>query len=145
MHVYFIVGVHFSCHNLCMFREYNNNPKGHYVGDCVVRAISKVMSRPWEKVYVELAIQGFMMCDMPSSNHVWGAYLMSEGYKRNIVPNTCPDCYTVADFVKDHETGKYVLATGSHVVAVCDGDYFDTWDSGDEIPIYYWEEVEDAE
>ena len=25
-----------------------------------------------------------------------------------------------------------------HVVAVIDGNYYDTWDSGDKIPIYYW-------
>jgi hypothetical protein len=27
-------------------------------------------------------------------------------------------------------------------VAVSDGDYFDTWDSGDEVPVYYFEKDE---
>ena len=85
------------------------------------------------------------MSDMPSSNHVWGAYLMSKGFERHIIPNTCPDCYTVKDFCEEHPEGTYILATGSHVVAVIDGDYYDTWDSGDEIPIYFWEEAQDAE
>lgn len=128
-----------------MYKETNLNPKGHYVGDCVVRAISTVMHRPWEKTYVELAIQGFMMSDMPSSNHVWGAYLASEGFSRAVIPNTCPDCYTVKEFCEDHEDGTFILATGSHVVAVIDGDYYDTWDSGDEVPVYYWKEDQDAE
>ena len=26
-----------------------------------------------------------------------------------------------------------------HVIAVENGDYYDNWDSGDEVPIYYWE------
>ena len=26
-----------------------------------------------------------------------------------------------------------------HVVTVQDGKYYDTWDSGNEIPVYYWE------
>jgi hypothetical protein len=31
-----------------------------------------------------------------------------------------------------------MLATGTHVVAVIDGNYYDTWDSGDEVPIALW-------
>lgn len=127
-----------------MFEEENRNPKGKYVGDCVVRAISTVLQEAWEKVYVELAIQGFTMSDMPTSNHVWGSYLASKGYKRYIIPNTCPDCYTIRDFAKDNPEGTFLLATGTHVVAVVDGDYYDTWDSGDEVPIYFWREEKDA-
>lgn len=78
------------------------------------------------------------MKDMPSSNAVWGAYLKSLGFKRYIIPNECPDCYTVSDFAKEHSSGVYILATGTHVVTVKDGDYYDTWDSGKEIPIYYF-------
>jgi len=78
------------------------------------------------------------MKDMPSANNVWGAYLRSIGYSQHVLPNTCPDCYTVIDFCNDYPTGKYILATGSHVVAVEDGNYFDSWDSGSETPIYYW-------
>ena len=54
------------------------------------------------------------------------------------MPNMCPPCYTVKDFCKDHPVGTYILATGSHVVTVVDGNYYDTWDSGTEVPIYYW-------
>ena len=121
-----------------MFKKFNPNPKGAYVGDCVVRAISKVTDTEWGYTYLDLAIQGFMMCDMPSANHVWGAYLQKKGYNRSIIPNSCPDCYTVEQFCEEHPEGEFVLATGSHVVAVADGDYYDTWDSGQEVPIYYW-------
>ena len=121
-----------------MYQYKNVNPKGHYVGDCVIRAISEATEQPWEKVYTELAVQGFMMADMPSSNHVWGAYLASKGFEREIIPNTCPDCYTVADFTRDNPEGVFILATGTHVIAVRDGDYIDTWDSGDEVPVYFW-------
>lgn len=81
---------------------------------------------------------GFEMFDMPSSNRVWGEYLKSRGYERFVIPNTCPDCYTIRDFCIEHPKGKYLVATGVHVVAVVDGDYYDTWDSGGELPIYYW-------
>ena len=50
----------------------------------------------------------------------------------------CPDCYTVADFAAEHPSGTYILSLSGHVVCVMDGDYYDTWDSGGEIPLYYW-------
>ena len=124
-----------------MYQYKNVNPKGHYVGDCVIRAIAEALEEPWEKVYTELAVQGFIMADMPSSNHVWGAYLSSRGFERDIIPNTCPDCYTVKDFTRDNPKGVFILATGTHVIAVKDGNYIDTWDSGDELPVYFWREI----
>lgn len=51
----------------------------------------------------------------------------------------CPECYTVADFCWDNPYGYYLLATGTHAVAVIDGDYYDTWDSGNESVAYYYE------
>lgn len=119
--------------------RYNTNPVSNLVGDCVVRAISILTDETWDDVYWGIAIQGFLMKDMPSSNSVWGEYLTRKGFRREVIPNTCPACYSVREFCEEHPYGKYLLATGSHVIAVVDGDYYDTWDSGDEIPIYYWE------
>ena len=120
------------------FVEYNPNPCGARVGDCTIRAISKVLKQSWEETYIGLAFQGFLMCDMPSANHVWGAYLRLKGLHRDILPSECPDCYTVRDFCRDYPKGEYVLAISGHVVAVVDGQYYDSWDSGSETPIYYW-------
>ena len=47
--------------------------------------------------------------------------------------------YTVEEFSADHQNGVFVLGLDGHVVTVVDGFYWDTWDSGQEIPIYYWE------
>ena len=116
----------------------NPNPYGSYVGDCVIRAISIAENKSWYDVYMGIALQGLAMCDMPSSNKVWGEYLKSKGYNRYIVPSDCPECYTIRDFCDEHFRARYILGTGSHVVAVIDGNYYDTWDSGDESPIYYW-------
>lgn len=118
---------------------YNPNPQNKLVGDCVIRAIAKLTDKTWEDAYMDVTLQGYMMKDMPSSNHVWGTYLRENGFIQHIIPDSCPDCYTVQDFCNEHPVGKYLLAIGSHVVAVQDGNYFDTWDSGDELPIYYWQ------
>ena len=124
------------------FEYYNPNPSRNLVGDCVIRAVSKLTDKSWDDTYLGIAMQGFIDKDMPSSNAVWDSYLRNNGYNRFTVPNTCPDCYTVLDFVADHPTGKYLLATGSHVIAIIDGVYFDTWDSGYEKPIYYYTKQE---
>lgn len=120
-----------------MFIEYNVNPYKR-VGDCVVRAIAMVLGESWEKVYWDVCEKGAQLYDMPDSNEVWSAYLFEQGFKRYIIPNECPNCYTVKDFCRDYPKGRYLLATGSHVIAVIDGDYYDTWDSGDETPIYFF-------
>lgn len=123
--------------------SYNANPIKKRVGDCTIRAISKAIDQDWERTYIELCLQGFIMCDMPSANHVWGAYLKNKGFRRAIIEDEYPDGYTVSDFCQDNPVGRYVLAISGHVVAVVDGMYYDTWDSGDEVPIYYWYRKED--
>lgn len=125
-----------------MFIQYNPNPVSNRVGDCVIRAISTVTNEDWDTVYIDLAIQGYLMKDMPSSNHVWATYLLNKGFERNVIPDTCPECYTVRDFCKEHPYGRYILATGSHVIATIHGDYLDTWNSGDEVVIYFFERKE---
>lgn len=79
------------------------------------------------------------MFDLPSSNAVWGSYLYLQGYDKHMIFNRRDHIMTVREFAEHHPKGTYLLATGSHVVTVKNGDYYDTWDSGDEIPIYYWE------
>lgn len=115
----------------------NPNPDGLLTGDCVIRAIAISENISWEDAYVGVMMEGLMMHKMPSDNEVWGSYLERHGYFWNYIQWRCPKCYTVREFV-DEVPGSYILATGTHVVAVKDGNYYDTWDSGNEAPIYYW-------
>ena len=121
-----------------MYIHVNPNPNGVYVEDCVVRAISIATDRSWDDIYAHLCLQGFIMKNMPSVNRVWGTYLSSIGFSRYPLPANCPDCYTIRDFCNENRSGVYILATGSHVVTVVDGNYCDAWDSGDEMPIEVW-------
>lgn len=118
---------------------YNPNPFKLSVGDCTIRAISCALNQSWKETYMGLVNQGYHMYDMPSANRVWGQYLKNNGFKKYQLPDTCPECYTIRDFCYDFPYGTYVVGTGEHVVCVYNGNYYDSWDSGNEIPIYYFE------
>lgn len=118
--------------------EWNPNPVGRRVGDCAVRAVAKALGVDWETAYAEMAVNGFSMGDMPSSDSVWGATLRQHGFYRTNLPDNCPDCYSAGDFCHDHPTGVYVLGFGGHVATVDNGDLYDSWDSSSEIPQFVW-------
>lgn len=117
-----------------MFVKNNPNPCKNLVGDCVIRAISIAEGRKWHDVYIDICTQGALMCDMPSSNAVWRAYLLSLKYDEHLADGDI----CVKEFAKLNNKGIYVLGTGTHAVAVVDGKYCDSWDSGDEpVMVYY--------
>ena len=126
-----------------VWRYVNLNPKGKSVGDCTVRAIAIATKKAWVDTYLDLCLMGMVMADMPSSNSVTAAYLKKNGFRRRTIPDDCPDCYTIADFCKDHPKGTYIIGTGSHLTTVIDGDLWDSWDSSNECPVYYFEKMED--
>lgn len=121
-----------------MYQQYNPNPRGKNVGDCTVRAIAKATGKEWGEAYLNLAVQGYLMGDMPSANACWGAYLRKLGFVRRMLPDSCPECYTLREFAEDYDQGTYIVALSGHVVCVEDGVIWDSWDSGGEVPLYYW-------
>ena len=126
-----------------MWRYFNDNPCGRVVGDCAIRAVSIALDISWEDAYRLIVNAGLRMCDMPSSDSVWGAVLRGEGFYRAAIPDSCPECYTAEQFCRDHPYGVYVLGFGGHVATVKDGILYDSWDSSQEIPQYYWYYKED--
>ena len=121
-----------------MWIKYNNNPAGRAVGDCAVRAVAKALGIDWEQAFLLITSAAYQMGDMPSSNSVWGAVLRQHGFYRAAIENECPDCYTAKDFARDNPEGVFVLGFGNHVVTVIDGDIYDSWDSSNEVPQYFW-------
>lgn len=120
--------------------KYNPNPDlKNRKGDCSVRAISKVIGSDWNTAYVKLCDMGLKIKDMPDSNNVINQFLREHGFELFLIPDSCPDCYTIKRFCRDFPVGTYVVGTGTHVVAVINGNYYDSWNSGDEVPIYAWE------
>ena len=70
-------------------------------------------------------------------------YLKDKGFTRHIIPDTCPDCYTLEDFCREHPNGTFIVVLSGHVVTVVDGKAYDSWDSSCETVIYYWSRKEE--
>lgn len=121
-----------------MWRYYQPNPRQIDVGDCTVRAICAVTRLNWYTVHKALCDLSADMADMPSADRVWWTLLEQFGFSKRRLIDRCPDCYTVSDFAKEHPRGAYILGPHEHAVAVIDGDYWDSWDSGATVPTYYF-------
>lgn len=118
---------------------YNPNPKGKNTTDCVIRALMRVNGLSWMDTYYELTEIVKREFEMPSANVIWEEYLLTHGFKKSLLPNHCPACMTIREFSNVFNDNIYIACTGSHVVAVMGGNYFDAWDSGDEVVSYFFE------
>lgn len=123
---------------MSIFRKYNPNPLSNTVEDCAQRAISAALDVDWDTASDLIHDMAKAMGQPEHSDAAWGAVLRRAGFYRAIVPNSCPDCFSVADFCREHPRGVYVLKTSGHVVTVIDGQAWDSWDSTGETVIYYF-------
>ncbi len=121
-----------------MFKQINVNPVGRRVEDCAVRAVALALGVSWDDAFDMIADNAKQMGTMMHDNAAWGSVLRQHGFFRAVIPNTCPDCYSVEDFCIDHPKGVYVLGFGGHTATVIDGTLYDAWNSSRETPIYYW-------
>lgn len=121
-----------------MYIKYQPNPQNRKTDDCVIRALTKALGVDWDTASIYAIVQQIRDSDIYVKNYVWGNLLLRNGFTKHHLPDTCSDCYNIKDFCEDHKVGMYVLGTGDHVVTVVDGDYYDSFDSGEMIPIVYY-------
>lgn len=119
------------------YRFFNPNPLGKFVGDCTIRAICAATGLDWYEIHGQQCSLSRIMADMPSSDDVWWELLRLHGFRKVNLLDYCPDCYTVEDFAYDHPDGIYVLGPKEHAITIINGDWYDTWDSGATVPLYY--------
>lgn len=123
-----------------MYRYFNNNPLGRKaVGDCSVRAISKALGISWDEAHDLLADMSKQMGTIMNDNDVISAVLRMHGFYKENLPCVRDHCYTIKEFARDNPIGIYVVGTGTHVVTIINGDYYDSFpQSGDENVICFW-------
>lgn len=112
-------------------------------GDCVVRALTKLLNMEWLEVFNELIpIAADLQC-MPNAKPCYERYLKSKGFEYHGISNKKGTKRPTVDrFAKDHKEGAYFVRVANHVVAVVDGVYYDTWDSGECKMYGYWVKID---
>lgn len=116
------------------WHEYNPNPKGKNIGDCTLRAYCAAFNISWEEAFdiaSEIAKENGSMIqyvtDKVLTEH-FECKLDDKYNKKTVKPK---ERITVGEFATTHPYGIYILHMRSHVVTLRNGEYWDSWDSGD--------------
>lgn len=122
-----------------LYKNYNYNPKNKRESDCVIRSICAVTGYEWETIFDDLCAIGRKNCAMPNSKSTYEKYLKEQGFKWTYLKIVKGQKrMSVKQFASKNKNGKYILSVANHMVAVVNGKYIDTWDSG-ECKLYgYW-------
>lgn len=115
------------------------------VGDCQVRALSKALNLSWVEAF-DLTIP---LCRELQTYTIFDGCLEKTkesmrklGFDYHGISNKRGSKRpTVDEFTKDHPNGTYICKVANHVVAVVDGKYYDTWDSGWRSMYGYYEKM----
>lgn len=122
-----------------MFKFVNLHPKGLFVGDCVVRAIScaenkdyletrrklNALKRQWNKPSYTSTV--FIRKYLKDCNYI--SFQAEAGQTR----------MTGGMFCITHPEGTYLLKMAHHLTCCKDGVIYDTWDCSDKCVYCAWE------
>lgn len=131
--------------NNYVYYQPNELDKHDIYGDCTIRALSKVFNCSWKEAFKRqipycLKYQVTSAFDCPTKQAKVILKELGFEYRSIKVPKGSKRP-TVESFTKEHTTGRYIVNVARHVVAIVDGKYYDTWDSGDKCLYGYYELV----
>lgn len=115
-----------------VWREWNSNPQNILVGDCVIRALTTVTGKDYDSILLDLSKEGLRQDTDFRYNNVWTRYInKNEEYDLTQVKlvGWNPTVNALANRLK-HMPIQLVAVSNTHAVAIKQGDYLDTWDSG---------------
>jgi hypothetical protein len=105
------------------------------VGDCQIRAISKTLDITWLEAFDlitpicrEQQVMDIFSCDYEKTKEALNRIGFDYEGVSNKKGTKRP---TVKEFANQHKSGRYIAKVAHHVVAIVDGIYYDTWDSGE--------------
>lgn len=113
-----------------MWIEYNQNPNGDNIDDCVVRSISKVLNIPYWDVFDGLCeVMDELDGGIINEPRVFIKYLERHGY----ICHEVTEKITVGQFCKkmskysDKDTWRALLVVNGHMTAMIGDNIYDTW------------------
>lgn len=114
------------------WHQYNPNPKSLKIGDCTLRSYCAAFDIAWDKAF---DIASKVAKDNSSMVQYVANKVLEDHFKCTIDPEykkvKAKDRITVNDFAMTHPYGTYILHVRQHQVTVKNGEYWDSWDSGD--------------
>lgn len=119
-----------------MFKQENPHPQGKRVGDCVKRAIVIASGINYHDIAIMLnRFRTTSGCKKYNSSDNWKQFveevLLGRKNKGDMQHEFYGHRYTVDDWAKWWDNDTCILRCSKHIVATKNGDYYDTWDSGE--------------
>ena len=116
------------------WHEFNPNPKGRNIGDCTIRSYCAAFGISWDKAFdiaSKVAKENASMIQYMAEKILTEEFncYVDEKYNKKTVKGK--DRITVNEFAMTHPYGTYILHVPKHQVTVINGEYWDSWDSGD--------------
>ena len=116
------------------WKEYNPNPKDRNIGDCTLRSYCAAFGISWDKAFdiaSKVAKENSSMIQYVADKVLTEEFncALDETYNKKTVSSK--NRITVNEFALSHPYGKYIVQVRSHQVAIIDGMYWDSWDSGE--------------
>lgn len=124
------------------FKYYQPNKKDlkDKVGDCSIRAFTKALNMDWLEVFDALYPYAREAQCLFNQKGAYEPFLKDRGWI--YTPLKRGDKQTVINFVSNHKEGTFILyikvGFGTHLVAVEDGYFWDTWDCGQKYVYGYY-------
>lgn len=116
------------------WREFNPNPKERNIGDCTLRSYCAAFDISWDEAFdiaSQIAKENSTLVQYVADKVLTEHFncTVSDKYNKKTVKGK--DRITVNEFAMTHPYGTYILHVRSHQVTIIDGEYWDSWDSGD--------------
>lgn len=116
------------------WKEFNPNPKERNIGDCTLRSYCAAFGISWDKAFdiaSRVAKENSSMIQYVADKVLVEEFncVVDEKYNKKTVKSK--DRIKVNEFALSHPYGTYILHVPKHQVTVVNGEYWDSWDSGD--------------
>ena len=123
------------------FKYYQPNEKDikDKQGDCAIRGLTKFYDISWLDAFDKLVVYARRNQVMINGIDNIKELLQDDKVEYETIYKQKK---SVSDFTSEHKQGKYLLYVrvgfGTHIVAVENGLYYDTWDCGKKLVYGYW-------
>ena len=120
--------------------EFKNSKKNWNRGDCTIRSVCKATGLSWEDAFMKMCMAAMKVHDMPNCKVGEEAGLKELGFIKggSLKPERgekWPKVYEMAGAFKNK---TIICNCVGHIVCCKDGNYYDTWDSGNYTVRSYW-------